>query len=54
MGYSHLQIGCVFAEYNPLKPTIFNQNFICICRFSYTFVTVLYQFLETGTTDRNA
>ena len=59
MGYRCLQIGCVLAEYNLLKLTIFIQNFIYICRFSYKFDTVLnqlyiYIYLETGTSDRNA
>ena len=30
MGYRRFQIGCVFAEYDPFKPTIFIQHFIYI------------------------
>ena len=47
---SLFQIGCVFAKYDPIKPTIFIQIFTH--RFSYKFDTVLHQFLETETSDR--
>ena len=30
LGYRRFQIGSVFAEYDPFKPTIFKQNFICL------------------------
>ena len=43
------QIGYIFAEYDLLKPTISIRN--CIYEFSYKFYTVLYQFLETVTSD---
>ena len=50
MGYSHFQIGCVFAEYDLFKPTTFIQLYTY--EFSHKFDTVLYQFLETGASDR--
>ena len=39
MGYSCLQIGCVFGEYDPFKLTILIQNFMYI-----DFRTILTQF----------
>ena len=51
LGYHRFQIGCIFAEYELFKPTISIQN--CKYKFSYTFDTVLYQFQETGTSDKN-
>ena len=45
-GINRFQIGCVFAEYDLFKPKLY------IYEFSYNFDTVLYQFLETGTSDR--
>ncbi len=53
LGYRRFQIGCVFAEYDLFKPTIFIQKFIYI-KFRILFGTVLYQFLETGTFDRKS
>ena len=50
MGYSHFHIGCVFAEYGLFNTTTFIRNLIYM--FWYNFDAVLYQFLETGTSDR--
>ena len=50
LGYLRFQIGCVFAKYDLFKPTISIQNYIYIYEFSYKD-TVLYQFLETDTSD---
>ena len=50
VGYNLFQIGCIFAEYELLKPTTSIQNWIY--KFLYNFDTVLYQFLVTGTSDR--
>jgi len=47
LGYLRIQIGCIFAEYDLLKPTFF--IYIYIYEFSYKFDKVLYQFLETET-----
>ena len=43
-----------FFAYNPFNTTTFIQNciYIYIYEFSYKFDTLLYQFLETGTSDR--
>ena len=46
---NHFQIGFVFVEYDLFNTTTFIQNLIYIL---YNFDTVLYQFLETGTSDR--
>ena len=43
--FNRFQIGCVFAEYDQ-----FYRKFY-IHEFSYNFDTVLYQFLEIGTSD---
>ena len=51
MGYSSFQIGLVIVEYGPFNTTTLIQNLIYI-RFGIIFDTVLYQFLETGTSDR--
>ena len=52
-GYSCFQIGFVFAEYDLHRfLRFFIKNFIYTYKFSYKFDTVLYQFLETGTSDR--
>ena len=48
MGYDRFQIGCIFAEYDLFKPTTYIRTY----EFSYNFDSVLYQFLETGTSDR--
>ena len=44
------QIGCVFIEYGLFNTTNFILNIIYT--IWYNFDTVLYQFLETGTSDR--
>ena len=49
MGYSSFQTGCIFVEYGLFNTTNFIQNLIYT--FWYNFDTVLYQFLETGTSD---
>ena len=49
-GYRRFQIGCVFAEYNLFKPTIFKQNFIYII-FCKNLTQFKINFLETGTSD---
>ena len=46
MGNRRFQIGFVFVEYN-----LFNTTKLYIYEFSYKFDTVLYQFLEIGTSD---
>ena len=50
VGYNSFWIGCVLAEYELFEPTTFTKP--CTYEFSYNFVTVLYQFLEIGTSDR--
>jgi len=50
VGYNRFQIVSVFAEFDLFKHIIFTK--FHIHRFSYNFDTVLYQFLETGTSDR--
>ena len=50
MGYCRFQIGCVFAEHDPFKPTVLYKFYIY--RFSNKFYTVLYQFPETKIPDR--
>ena len=60
MGLNRFQICCVFDDYDLFKPTTFIQKCIIIeffypsneHEFSYNFDAVLYQFLETGTSDR--
>ena len=51
LGYNRLQIGLVFAEYYRFKTSNLLPN------IKYTslsiILTVSYQFLETGTSDRN-
>ena len=52
MGYSQFEIGGVIVEYGLFNTTSLIRNLICI-RFGIvlSFDTVLYQFLETGTSD---
>ena len=47
-GHRRFHIGCVFVEYDLFYTTTFIKN--CINEFSYKD-TVLYQFLETGTSE---
>ena len=50
---SSFSIRCRFAEYDLFKPTISIQSCLqYIYKFSYKFDTVLYQFHETGTSDK--
>ena len=51
MGYRHFQVGCVFVEYDQFNNSDFYKK-LHIYEFSYKFDTVLYQFPETGTSDR--
>ena len=51
MGYRRFQIGCVFVEYDLFNTQLF-YKIVYIYEFSYKFDTVLYQFLETETSDR--
>ena len=46
---SHFQIGCEFIEYCLFNTTNTKSD---IYTFWYNFDTVLYKFLETGTSDR--
>ena len=50
MGYRRFQIVCVFAEYDLFKKLEPYIKFY-IDKFWYNFDTVLYQFLEAGTSD---
>jgi len=47
--YRRFQIGCVFVEYDLFNTTTFIQN---IYEILYKFDTVIYQFFETGQSDR--
>ena len=49
MGYHRFQIGCIFAKFDLFKPTTFIQN--CIYINFRINLTVVYQFLEKGTSD---
>ena len=51
MVYRRFQDGFEFVEYDLLYNTTFIQNCIYM-NFFFKFDTVLYQFLETGTSDR--
>ena len=54
MSYNRFQIGCVFVEYDQFNTTNIIQNLTYVRRtFWYNFDTVLYQFIETGTPERN-
>ena len=46
--YRRFQIGCVFAEHDRFKPTIFIQNIIYI-DFCINLTQFYINFLETGT-----
>ena len=50
------EVLCIFAEYDMFNTTTFIQNCIYmnlyLYEFWYKFDTGLYQFLETGTSDR--
>ena len=51
LGYYYFQIGCLFVEYDlcNILQLLYNIAYISIF---VKFDTVLYQFLETGTSDR--
>ena len=50
LGYRRFQIGCLFVKYDLFNYESYTKSYIYT--FWYNFDTVLYQFLDTRTSDR--